>query len=88
MFEDREPWIFPHPASAWWVPVLLIAGWGPLFIADLLYPGDWKVGEGFGMPWGMAVALPCTVLAVISVPVQAFRLFSYFWSRREKLPGK
>ena len=86
MFEDRDPSIFPHPASAWWIPVLLIVGWLPLYLADFLYSHNWKVGEGFGMAWGMAVALPCTALAAISIPVQAFRLFVYFWSRPKQPP--
>jgi hypothetical protein len=81
MFNDREPSIFPHPASAWWVPVLLGVGWGPLFVADLLYPQNWKVAEGFGMGWGIGIALPCTVLSAVSVVAQAFRLIAYFRSR-------
>jgi hypothetical protein len=81
MFEDREPSIFPHAASAWWIPILLALGWGPLYIADILYSQDGQVTEGFGMPWGMAVALPCTLAAELSVLVQACRLFTYFINR-------
>ena len=73
--------IFPHPASAWWIPLLLVVGWGPLEVASLLYPHDWKVGEGFGMAWGMAVAVPCTGLAALSTFVQACRLLAHFLSR-------
>ena len=85
MFRDREPSIFPHPASAWWVPVLLAVGWGPLLVADLLYPQSWQAGEGFGMPWGMAVALPCTALCALSAVVQAVRLLTYFLNRPKPL---
>ena len=83
MFEDREPSIFPHPVSAWWVPIVLVIGWGPLFVADLIYPG---AGMGFGMGWGMAVAFPCTILAAISVPIQALRLLMYFLNRPRPIP--
>jgi hypothetical protein len=60
MFEDREPSIFPHPISAWWIPVLLLLGWGPLAISILLYPNNWSVAEGFGMVWGIAVGISST----------------------------
>jgi hypothetical protein len=63
------------------MPVLLAVGWGPLFIAGLLYPHDWKVGEGFGMGWGFVVALPSTALCVLSAIAQGFRLIAYLISR-------
>ncbi len=50
----------------------------PLWIADLLYPRDWKVAEGFGMAWGMGVTLPCTALSAVSLVVQGFRVIAYF----------
>jgi hypothetical protein len=81
MFEDREPSIFPHALSAWWIPILAALGWGPLYITGILYPNDWKVAENFGMAWGMAVAFPCTFAAAISVLVQICRLFTYFINR-------
>jgi hypothetical protein len=84
MFEDREPSIFPHPASAWWVAILLAVGWGPLLISDILYPKKWEAAEGFGMPWGIAVALPCTLLAALSLPIQIFRLLIYLLNRPRK----
>lgn len=84
MFRDRGPSIFPRPASAWWIPILLLIGWGPLYILDLVQFRDWNMAEGFSMPWGMAVAFPCTFLAGLSAPVQAFRLFMYFLNR----PGR
>jgi hypothetical protein len=73
--------VFPHPTSAWWIPILLALGWGPLSVADLFYPQDWKVAEGFGMGWGMGGAFPGTTLAALSVPIQAFRLLMYFLNR-------
>jgi hypothetical protein len=73
VFEDRGRSIFPHPASAWWIPILFGVGWGPSYVADLLYPGNWEVGEGFGMGWGMAIAAPCSLLVAISVLAQVFR---------------
>jgi hypothetical protein len=33
------------------------------------------------MPWGMGITLPCTLLAVLSIPVQVFRLLMYFLNR-------
>jgi len=70
--------IFPHPASAWWIPVLIAVGWGPIEFCDIFGVGS---AEEFGMPWGMGVALPCTYLAALSVPVQAFRLLMFFLNR-------
>jgi hypothetical protein len=85
MFEDRGPSIFPHPASAWWVPILLVVGWGPLFALDIIYPDPAHIpinaGEGFAMPWGMGITLPCSVLVAVAIPVQAFRLLMYFLNR-------
>jgi hypothetical protein len=75
MFEDLGPSIFPHGASAWWIPILLAIGCGPLFLSDLF---DFGTAEGFAMPWVMGVTLPCTVAAMLSVPVQTFRLVMYF----------
>jgi hypothetical protein len=84
MFEDREPSIFPHPASAWWIPVLLAVGWAPLYLVDFIHNGELR--KGFAMLWGVGITIPCSELTVISVTIQAFRLLSYFWSRPEKPP--
>ena len=46
VFEDREPSIFPHPFSAWWIAVFLAIGYVPSF----LLPG--KI-EGWGRAWAM-----------------------------------
>jgi hypothetical protein len=81
MFEDREPSIFPNPASAWWIPVLVAIGWGPLFMAGFFLNSNRSDAASFGMAWGMAITFPCTFLAVKSVPVQMFRLLMYFVNR-------
>ena len=78
MFEDRGPSIFPHPASAWWIPILLALGWGPLYLMDLFMSRE---NWGPAMAWGMAVAVPCTFVAALSVLVQACRLFAYLINR-------
>lgn len=81
MFGDRGPSIFPHPVSAWWIPILLGLGWCPLLVADVFAHDNFNAGEGFAMPWGMGVALPCSVLAALSVCVQAFRFLMYVLNR-------
>jgi len=83
MFENRERSIFPHPLSAWWAPILLSVGWGPLLVADWLYPNDWHVAEGFGMGWVMAVAFPATLLFALSLFAQACRILAHLFSRPE-----
>jgi hypothetical protein len=91
MFQDREPSIFPHPASAWWVPVLLAVGWLPLSIPDL-FRDPYAVkngitkGMGFAMAWGMGVAFPCSCLAAVSSIIQIFRFLMYLLNRA-KPPG-
>jgi len=86
MFEDRGPSIFPHPLSAWWIPILLVIGWGPLYVADFIYRRNLGEGMGFGMGWGMGVAFPFSILAALSVPIQAFRLLMYFINRPKPIP--
>jgi hypothetical protein len=85
MFEDREPSTFPQFSSAWWIPILLAVGWGPLFADDLIYGNvsnsGMNPGMGFAMAWGMGVALPCTLSAVVSIVVQAFKLLLYVLSQ-------
>jgi len=43
--------------------ILLALGWCPLFVVDLCGHNNFNLGEGFAMPWGMAVTMPCSVLA-------------------------
>lgn len=84
MFEDREQSIFPHPISAWWIPVLLVFGWAPPFVADFIETGR-GAGGFFEMAWGMGITPPCTLLAALSVLIQAFRLLMYFLNRPKPL---
>jgi hypothetical protein len=80
MFEDRGPAIFPHAVSAWWIPILSVVGWGSLLLVDIFHldaPGE----DGWTMAIGFGVALPCTFAAVLSVPVQMFRLLMYFLNK-------
>jgi hypothetical protein len=81
MFEDRGQSIFPHFLSAWWIPILLVIGWGPLFVADFIYRRNPGEGLGFEEGWGMAIALPFLLLAGLSVLIQALRLITFFINR-------
>ena len=65
--------------SAWWIAVLLAAGWGPVFYIDLFYSHDPKLARGFGIGWAMGIALPCAFLAGLSVLVQLFRALIFLW---------
>jgi hypothetical protein len=67
--------VFPHPASAWWIPVLIVVGWVPPFILELFGESRWILA------WIVSITLPCTILAVVSVPIQAFRVLMYFINR-------
>ncbi len=80
MFEDREPSVFPHPISAWWIPILLTLCWGALSLVDIFHI-DARGEDGWTVAIGIGVTLPCTLGAVISVPVQMFRLLFYFLNR-------
>jgi hypothetical protein len=80
MLEDRGPSIFPHAMSAWWIPILLMTGWGALFLIDVFHldrPGE----DGWTLAIGTGVTLPCTVAVMLSIPVQIFRLLMYFINR-------
>jgi len=80
MFEDREQSIFPHPVSAWWIPVLMAFGWLPVIIAEFVETGAGSAGSS-EEAWVMAITLPCTLLTALSVLIQAFRLLLYFLNR-------
>jgi hypothetical protein len=80
MFEDRGPSIFPHPLSAWWIPILLVIGWGALSFDDLFHldgPGE----DGWIFAIGNLITLPCSVAAMLSILLQMFRLVMYFLNR-------
>jgi hypothetical protein len=46
-----------------------------LLAANVLFRPELKIG--FGMAWGMDIALPCTVLVAVSVIVQLVRALKY-----------
>jgi hypothetical protein len=57
--------------------VLLVMGWGPLFIAEFIRharPDLDASSEGFGMAWGMGITVLCSFLAVILAVIHAIRL--------------
>ena len=73
---------FPHPLSAWWIIVLLVVGWGGLWLGEQFFKGSMQERNmARAMAWGMAVTLPCTLLSILSGFVQAFRLVLYVASR-------
>lgn len=79
---------FPHPVSAWWIPVILGLGWLPLLGADIAlkywpHLNDNYQLAAFGMAWGFDVAFPSIVLAGISIMVQIFRLVKWEMSQSE-----
>lgn len=77
---------FPHPVSAWWIPVLLGIGWLPFFAANEaagLWPSlDQHEGiVAFMTAWGWDIGLPCIALAAISIAIQIVRLAQ--WEMRQ-----
>jgi hypothetical protein len=82
VFEDREPSIFPHPLSAWWIPILLGLIFGTGFLLDILFSNDEGTAAAFVPP---AFLLFWTVVLVL-VPIQAFRLLMYFVNRAPPSP--
>lgn len=81
MFEDREPSIFPHPLSAWWIPILagMIVGTG--FIIDAFFPNDEGVTAAFIPP-----ALLLSMIVLVLLAIQAFRFIMYLVNRVPPLP--
>jgi len=64
--------------SAWLGPSLLVFGWGPLFVMDIL--DDFGITDrhlivGIGMAWGMGVAVPSTIAAIASILFHLVRAF-------------
>ena len=66
--------------TAWWIAIVLAVGWGPVLYIDLFYPHDLKLARGFGIGWGMGIALPSMFIAVLLVLVQAFRALMFLWN--------
>ena len=70
MFE-HGPSIFPHPASAWWVPILFVFGPGLFLVLYIIYPDPGRdsanFAKDFGLPWGIGIALPCWALLVVAI---------------------
>ncbi len=77
---------FPYPTSAWWIPVLLGIGWLPFFGADAAatlwpYLDSHEGVVAFMMAWFFDIAIPCSILATVSVAVQIIRLT--LWEMRQ-----
>jgi hypothetical protein len=85
MFEDRGPSIFPRAASAWWIPILLVIGWGSLSLVDIFHL-DAAGEDGWTLAIGNATWLPCNSAVVLSIPVQMFRLLMHFLNRPRPNP--
>jgi hypothetical protein len=85
MFEDRGPSLFPHAMSAWWIPILLAVGCGAIFLVDI-FNLDAPGADGWTVAIGNGIALPCTLAAVLSIPVQMFRLLMCFLNRPSPTP--
>ena len=89
---QNNPWAvhrFPHPMSAWWIPLLVALGLGPLLIADSLFGHHLPGGNHllflvprnvsrFDTAWATWMGIPCYMLISVSSLVQFFRLFQYF----------
>jgi hypothetical protein len=69
---------FPHPLSAWWLPVLLAFACVPPKIVDLVNhfwpdPNNQAWTVPFALPYGLLVTVPFTVFALVSLVVQIVR---------------
>jgi hypothetical protein len=73
---DEKLWEFV--VRAWWLgPALVILGWAPLFVADIIEETghlDRLKAIGLGMGLGMGVGFPLTILAVGLMAVQVIRV--------------
>ena len=83
--EPKESGLWRLAKSPWLGPSLLILGWGPLFVMDVL--DDFGITDrhlivGLGMGWGMAVAVPATIAAMASILFHLVRAFSRSLVRR------
>ena len=69
MSEGREPSIFPHAMSAWWIPILLTFGWGAVFLVDIFHldgPGE----DGWTLAMGIGVVALLQILFTYTPPFQ------------------
>jgi hypothetical protein len=79
---------FPHPVSAWWIPILLGIGWLPFFVANAvarLWPvlDNHEKVTAFMTAWGWDIGLPSLGLSAISIIIQIFRLAQWEMHRSE-----
>lgn len=73
----------------WLGPILLVFGWGPLFVADIMIDisqARGSVGPHFGVGyatgWGTAIAFPATLVAVGSILFHLVRAIDRTFIRR------
>src|ERR1700733_2121399 len=72
----------------WLAPILLAAGWAPLFVADIVLDSQRKRGEpssntmAFGMGWAFGIAFPLTIVACASMIFHSFRAVYRHFLRR------
>src|SRR5579863_7718257 len=71
---------FPHWTSPWWILILLVLGWGPVYVADWmhrLFPDFRSSAVAFGLGWFLTVNLALTLLATISGLLHLARFLFY-----------
>ncbi len=71
---EARNYSFPHIASPWWIPILMIIGWAPVLGAEFF--GNLP----FAISWGF-VTITCEIVAVFSLVLQASRLTAYVLGR-------
>ena len=76
-------------AAPWLGPVLIVVGWGPLFLFGLVVDLLQKrgivgphFGVGYGMGWGTMIALPTTFLGICSMFFHLIRAVCRAFVRR------
>jgi hypothetical protein len=77
VFEDREPSIFPHPLSAWWMVVIA----GVFVVTGLAVDFFDPDNEGTLAAAIFVIGVPCLFLLAVMTPIQLFRLLLYFVNR-------
>ena len=63
----------------WCILMLVVIGWGPLFVTDVVVRAfdtrkAWSWPIAFGMAWGLVIALPFTILAVVIGLIRLFKI--------------